>query len=236
MTDVDAGTADSTREQLLNTAETLFLERGLDDVSLRAIVREAGQKNQSALQYHFGGRDGLVAAILHRREAQIECRRQLLVEESLAADPDPELREICALLTRAQFLLCRGDRMFRVFLGEFGQRLLASKRDLIETTGEAGQPSLRKMRAMLRQKLRHIDPVLLTLRFDSAHAFALLAISRRARHGGSFRGHKAELFFNNLVDQLAAMLAAPVSDATRAELDAGSQNRDYRRDRSEPKQ
>jgi AcrR family transcriptional regulator len=236
VTDLDTGAPDSTREQLLNAAEMLYLERGLDEVSLRAIVREAGQKNQSALQYHFGGRHGLVAAILHRREAQIESRRQLLVEERLATDPDPELREICALLTRAPFLLCRENRTFRVFLGEFGQRLLASKRDLIEATGEGSQPSLRKMRAMLRQKLRHIEPGLLMLRFENAHAFTLLAISRRARHGGSFRGRRAELFFNNLVDQLAAMLAAPVSEATRAELDAGSQYDDSRRDRSEQKQ
>ncbi|MGE0624874.1 MAG: TetR/AcrR family transcriptional regulator [Pseudomonadales bacterium] len=218
MTDIDSVSSDSTRAQLLNAAETLFLQHGLDEVSLRAIVREAGQRNQSALQYHFGGRDGLLAAILSRRMAQIESRRQRLVDDALARNPDPELRHVCALLTRAPFVLCREDRTFRVFLGEFGQRLLASDRDLVTAGEDEHQPSLRKMRSMLRQKLSHIDPGLLMLRFENAHAFALLAISRRARRGGSFRGRQAELFFNNLVDQLAGMLDAPVSDATRAEL------------------
>ena len=115
----DRKSTDSTREQLLDVAEKLFLDRGHDEVSLRAIVREA-----------------------------------------------------CALLARAPFLLCREDKAFRNFLGQFGQSLLASDRD-----------------------------------------------SRRARRGGSFRGRRAELFFNNLVDQLAAMLTAPISVDTRSLLD-----------------
>lgn len=74
---------DSTREQLLAAAEKLFLQHGLDEVSTRAIVREAGQKNHSALQYHFGGRDGLISAILVRRMQQVEGRRSVLVDEVL---------------------------------------------------------------------------------------------------------------------------------------------------------
>jgi AcrR family transcriptional regulator len=223
MAAADATSPDGTREQLLNVAEALFLERGLDEVSLRTIVRESGQKNQSALQYHFGGRDGLIGAILSRRVDQIESRRRLLVDEGLAANPRPDLRQICALITRAPFILCREDPTFRVFLGLFGQRLLASDRNLITAEEEGSQPSLRKMRALLKEQLEPIQPELLMLRFENAHALALLAVSRRARSRGSFRGRRAELFFNNLVDQLAAMLAAPVSSATQADLGSTGQ-------------
>jgi AcrR family transcriptional regulator len=222
VSELDPTSVDTTRERLLNVAEGLFLEHGLDDVSLRTIVREAGQKNQSALQYHFGGRDGLIAAILNRRVAQIESRRRELVEERLAAEPAPDVREACALLTRAPFLLCREDRSFRVFLGLFGQRLLASDRDLAQEEEER-QPSFAKMRAILKGRLGHIEPELLMLRIENAYAFTLLTISRRARRGGSFRGRRAELFFHNLVDQLAAMLTAPVSRATRSQLHGDGQ-------------
>jgi AcrR family transcriptional regulator len=211
--------AESTREQLLDAAEKLFLERGLDEVSLRAIVREAGQRNQSALQYHFGGREELIAAILNRRMQQVEARRRILVDAALASGAALDLRDGCALLTRAPFLLCRERRDFRTFLGQFGQRLLASGRDVTLAVDDQQLPSLQEMHQLLRHKLRHLDPELLSLRIENANSLGLLAISRRARRGGSFRGRRAELFFNNLVDQVAAMLAAPISPATESLLD-----------------
>ena len=219
MAAIDTGAADSTREQLLNVAEALFLEHGLDEVSLRTIVREAGQRNQSALQYHFGGRAGLIAAIVNRRMTQIEARRRALVAKALADTPDPGIREVCALMIRAPFLLCREDSAFRAFLGLFGQRLLASDRDIALVEEDDRHPSLASLRAMLRDRLSGIDADVLKLRTENAHALALLAISRRARCG-SFRGRQAELFFENLADQLTAMLAVPVSAATRSQLDS----------------
>jgi AcrR family transcriptional regulator len=214
----DARPDENTKEQLLNVAESLFLEHGPDEVSLRMIVRESGQKNQSALQYYFGGRDGLIAAILSRRLEQIDARRGVLMQTALAEDPDPDLRDVCALMMRAPYLLCREDRTFRNFLGLMGQRLLASDKDLETAEDSERQPNLIQLRSMLWRKLTHVEPELLKLRIDNAYAFTVLSISRRARRHGSFRGRRAELFFNNLADQLAAMLAAPVSEATRADL------------------
>ena len=214
-----------TRERLLNVAETLFLENGLDDVSLRTIVRRAGQKNQSALQYHFGGREGLIAAIRSRRVAQVELRRRALLNKALTGGCEPELRDVCAVLTRAPFALCREDRTFRAFLGMFGKHVLASDRELVLASQDDQQPSLAKLGEMLMQRLEHLEPALLMLRLENAHTLILLAISRRARRGGSFRGRKAELFFNNMVDQMTAMLAAPVSEATQGVLDADKRSR-----------
>lgn len=219
MRDKSPGAAESTRSQLLDTAERLFLEHGLDEVSLRSIVREAGQKNQSALQYHFGGRDELIAAILSRRLQQVEARRRVLVDEALQRNPQPDLREICALLARAPFLLCREDSAFRTFLGRFGQRLLACDRAVTFGIENEDLPSLRKMRRIALSKLQHLAPELLSLRLENAHRLAFLAISGRARRGGSFRGRRAELFLNNLADQLAGMLDAPVHRETRTQLD-----------------
>src|SRR3546814_5693299 len=44
------------RTRILDAAGALIAERGLEGVSLREITREAGQKNTTALQYHFGDR------------------------------------------------------------------------------------------------------------------------------------------------------------------------------------
>ncbi len=217
----DLKPAELTREQLLDAAEKLFLERGLDEVSLRAIGREAGTRNQSALQYHFGNREGLIGAILKRRMGQLEKRRSRLVDELLARQPEPPLREICGVLVRVPFLLCRESLEFRVFLGKFGQKLLASDRELALAVENPNLPSMMKIRPILYTALNSVDPEILRLRAENVASLVLLAISQRARRGGSFRGRQAELFFNNLVDQIAAMLAAPPSAVTLAQLHAG---------------
>jgi TetR/AcrR family transcriptional regulator, regulator of cefoperazone and chloramphenicol sensitivity len=56
--------ATATREALLRQAERLFARRGLYQVQVREIVEAAGQRNVSALNYHFGSREGVLDAIL----------------------------------------------------------------------------------------------------------------------------------------------------------------------------
>jgi len=70
-----------TREALLDAAEALFAAEGIENVSLAAITRLAGQRNGGAIHYHFGGRDSLLAAILDRHEAVLdEIRMNALIE------------------------------------------------------------------------------------------------------------------------------------------------------------
>jgi AcrR family transcriptional regulator len=55
-----------TRGRLVSAAAHLFARRGIETVPLRDIGTLAGQRNASAVQYHFGGRLELVTAILAR--------------------------------------------------------------------------------------------------------------------------------------------------------------------------
>lgn len=55
-----------TREQILDAAELLYAERGIDGVSLREIRIAAKQRNSSALQFHFGDADGVLLALAQR--------------------------------------------------------------------------------------------------------------------------------------------------------------------------
>ena len=61
------------REQMIDAAERLASERGLGAMSLRDVMAEAGQRNKSAAQYHFGSREGLVEAVIEARMAS-SCR------------------------------------------------------------------------------------------------------------------------------------------------------------------
>lgn len=213
---------ETTREQLLDAAEELFLAEGPDKVSLRAIVRHAGQRNQSALQYHFGNREGLLAAIRHRRMSQLEERRRKLLEQHLDLEANPSIRDCCALLVRAPFLLCREEPDFREMLGTMGPQLLFSERHLILLEAGDNAPSLQRIMDYVFRKLQGLPRDLLMLRIGTAQGTTLLSITRRARNRDSFRGAKAELFYNNLVDQVAAMLDAPISPETHEALSEGS--------------
>lgn len=69
-----------TRERILATAERLFAERGIEGVSVRTILAEAGA-NVALANRHFGGRDGLVDEVLRRAVGPLNERRLLLLEE-----------------------------------------------------------------------------------------------------------------------------------------------------------
>lgn len=68
-----------TREQLLDTAERLFAEEGVDRVSLRDITSAAGT-NVAAVNYHFGSKENLVAAVFRRRLEPLTAERLALLE------------------------------------------------------------------------------------------------------------------------------------------------------------
>ena len=72
--------ATSTRDKLLDAAARLFAERGLDNVSIAEIVRAAGQRNASAVHYHFGNRNEVLRALLARHVPDIATRRRELLE------------------------------------------------------------------------------------------------------------------------------------------------------------
>ena len=69
-----------TRERVLDTAERLFAERGIEAVSIRDITRVAGV-NLAAINYHFGSKQELVAEIFNRRLAPLSQKRLALLDE-----------------------------------------------------------------------------------------------------------------------------------------------------------
>ncbi|MFT4676410.1 MAG: AcrR family transcriptional regulator [Patiriisocius sp.] len=64
----------STQDCLLDAAEALFVEKGYAATSLRSIATRA-KVNLAATHYHFGSKEGLLAAIVHRRVTPINKAR-----------------------------------------------------------------------------------------------------------------------------------------------------------------
>ncbi len=69
---------ETTRDTLLDVAGRLFAEHGYLGTSSKDICLRAGV-NMAAVNYHFGSRDGLYAAVL------VEAHRQVISQEELRA-------------------------------------------------------------------------------------------------------------------------------------------------------
>src|SRR3954453_8570326 len=94
-------TMESTQVRLLDAAETLVGERGVDGVSLRAINTEAGS-NVAAAHYHFGSKEALVRAVLDRRMSGLGGER-LPQAAALTHGPTPPPRALAAVFVGPLF-------------------------------------------------------------------------------------------------------------------------------------
>ena len=102
--------ADATREQLLDAAESLFLERGMNHCALQDIAQAAGL-TRGAIYWHFEDKLALVQALLSRVDLPLE-QALLAAEQAVDTDPVQRLRT----LALAPFQLMRKDpRAHRVF-------------------------------------------------------------------------------------------------------------------------
>src|SRR6058998_1049074 len=79
----------ATKQRILDTAESLFMEHGFEATSLRSITAAAGV-NLAAVNYHFGSKDELFQSVLTRRlDPMNQERVDLLTELERAAAPGP---------------------------------------------------------------------------------------------------------------------------------------------------
>jgi len=91
----------STRETVLDTAERLFAERGVAATSIRDITGAAGV-NLGAINYHFGTKQELVAAVFTRRLEPVSKRQWALLDEveREAGDQPPRLEALIEAMIR----------------------------------------------------------------------------------------------------------------------------------------
>lgn len=86
---------------LLDVAERLFAEHGVDAVSVRAINAAAGF-GPAAVNYHFGTKRDLLAAVVNRRFAPVVAD-QVARLEMVEGGPRPTTEQLVEVIARAFF-------------------------------------------------------------------------------------------------------------------------------------
>lgn len=114
--------------KLVEAAEELFAERGFESVSVRDITKLAAM-NIASVNYHFGSRDGLVAAVMTRYVAPINEERLARLEtlERRWAGKSAPLEEILDAFVRPLVTQVRrselSERLFLKLIGRtFGEQ------------------------------------------------------------------------------------------------------------------
>jgi AcrR family transcriptional regulator len=82
--------ASKTKAKLLDSAVRAFARDGVFNASLIDLTRQAGQRNRTALSYHFGSRDGILCAVIDRHALFLARREgELLDVAGRAAGLEP---------------------------------------------------------------------------------------------------------------------------------------------------
>ncbi len=142
--------------RLLLAAEELFARSGIDGASLREIAAKAGQGNHYAVQYHFGGREGLVRALYDYRMFQMEPRRQEMLAEAERAGKLDDAKTLMEILLLPQLELqdADGKNSYADFLSQV--LLKNSNNDFTSEFGAFGTvlpPHLARTQALVQQRL-----------------------------------------------------------------------------------
>lgn len=112
-----------TKQIILDTAERLIAEKGIDAVSLRSITSEASV-NLAAVHYHFGSKEALVEKVFERRVTPLNARRlQMLTAAEERAGEDPlDVEEVLrALIAPAMRLYQQEGKEGRRFMQMCGR-------------------------------------------------------------------------------------------------------------------
>ncbi|MCU1485470.1 MAG: TetR/AcrR family transcriptional regulator [Actinomycetia bacterium] len=203
--------ATETREKLLRAAEHLFARHGLD-VPIREIHALAGQKNASAIQYHFGSKEDLVQAIIERHAPT--PADMVAVGTDLEGRRDDPRSFVGAIVRRLCGYLA--DEESRDYI-RFSFHLMQQTSMRAVLARESDHHSMAAVYAetdLVRSMFPGLPERLVRERAVAGISFIALEVAERARliDDASTEGVlDEEEFIANLVDMATAILTAPSS-------------------------
>jgi AcrR family transcriptional regulator len=207
-----------TRDALLEHGALLFARHGVAGVTARQLHDAIGARNESALHYHFGDRDGLAMAILRRHLANVEEMRVELAAAIEADERSSDLRALVHALAApmAEHLSTPIGRAELRLVAHLSHPSLAYGPSFIVVEAPAGRQVVRWLwKALGALPAPLAGERLAALRTELISLFALRAqlLDDRPKDR-DISPH--DLFFGNLLDLLVAGLRAEPSAETLA--------------------
>lgn len=198
------------KTRLIEAAESLFAQRGLEGVSLREIAAAAGQGNHSVVQYHFGGKENLVREIIAHRISGFEQRRRQLLDKIKARKAGVDVKALLEVLhlpiTEQQD--AEGRHAYARFMLQY--LTLFRYAEGMEHPGWSGSAADEAL-DLLRAQLPGLPAADLYRRLTTVSSLLMTALVER--DNSIARGHKVpaqSAFFGDLFNMMEAAMKAPL--------------------------
>ncbi|WP_238780314.1 TetR/AcrR family transcriptional regulator [Prescottella equi] len=187
------------RERLLRAGEYLFAREGIARVRIRDLNAMAEVRNDSAVHYYFGSREGLLEAIVLRHMVDVSGRMDELVERlCVGREPSPEaLRDAIAAMTIP---------LAEKLLDERGRDIVQIMAEVYERRGGLADaqysPASAIAKDVVRRSMTGMSEALREERIRLTTNFIVSALASRARafDGGSELPLDHDTFVINLIE------------------------------------
>lgn len=213
--------SEATRAAIVETAEKLFAERGIDGASLAEINTASGQRNRNAVQYHFGNKQNLLQAIFDKHAPGVHEHRENLLDAIESSPSNWSLDDLVSVL-----VIPVADKLNDPDGGEAYVRINAqlafnAASGFYNAEEEGALNTNREVRLgkLMSQRLKHLDSHVLELRMALAvdlmfHSLADHAELRQQLGKANPLAH-TPLVVSHIIDSITALLETPPSDRSR---------------------
>jgi AcrR family transcriptional regulator len=199
----------ATRTAILDTAERLFAEQGVQAVSNRQIGAAAGRGDSSVVGYYFASKSDLVQALLRRSNVELDRMREQMMAEGV--DPDLRAWVRCLVLPYTDLMESAGAPGWHA---RFTAQVLADPTLREIAVQEATTPAVQRLIQGLRDCLADVPPDVERERTRIASQVMVHACADRERalaEGLPVSHATWRQLAAVIVDALVGLLGAPVT-------------------------
>ena len=165
----------NTRERLLDIAEQLFAENGVDSISIRSI-NAAAQLSPGILHYHFGNKDTLLEAIITRRMDEIMGHCHTMIS-SLNHNAPPTTSDLAATLVMPLASFVSHRNQSGLLYLRLIARLHGNKSQTLSNLSQRYQDQLfNPLQQLLKKSCNHLSAQQLSLRISFARNTLLQSV------------------------------------------------------------